>query len=242
MKIHGSTPVSTIMRDLPGATAVFESLGIDYACAGDRSLDDAAHAEGLDPELVLASLRRIHEAQAEPSWNDRPLQDLIRHLVAAHHQFVRGELASIALQLSELCSSSTDAAGEFTSLRAAFTRLSDSVLPHLHHEEEGVFRTITSLEKEWQSGDQNATAHGDLRSRVGQLVSDHGSITAQLRTLRALRLRTSSSNELTPRCRSVLESLGTLEAHLHEYMFLENSILFPRALALEEQLTAAPPA
>ena len=33
---------------LPGAIAVFETLGLDYACAGPRSLEDAAYAEGIE--------------------------------------------------------------------------------------------------------------------------------------------------------------------------------------------------
>ena len=34
-------------------------LAADLACAGDRSLHDAAHATGVDPMIVVASLRRL---------------------------------------------------------------------------------------------------------------------------------------------------------------------------------------
>jgi iron-sulfur cluster repair protein YtfE (RIC family) len=57
--------------------------------------------------------------------------------------------------------------------------------------------------------------------------------------VRKCHLRLESGNDLPPRCRTVLEAIGRLEAHLHEYMFLENCILFPRAVALQEQMTAA---
>ena len=53
--------------------------------------------------------------------------------------------------------------------------------------------------------------------------------------IRELRLRLSDSDSLSPRCTALLDDLATLEAHLHEYIFLENAILFPRAAALAEQ-------
>jgi len=48
-----------------------------------------------------------------------------------------------------------------------------------------------------------------------------------------------TANDLVQLTRRALDAIGELEAHLHEYMFLENCILFPRAIALEEQLVTA---
>ena len=240
MNIDGKLPIAKLATDIPGATAIFESFGIDYACAGDRSLDDAAHAEGIAPEVVLASLRELKAVSHAESWSDRPLVDLVRYLVAQHHRFTRDELAAIALRLADICTSPVAAGSELLSLRAAFARLSELVLPHMHHEEEHLFRTVEALEKAWQANAPPSSTEGELSAPIQQLVLEHGAIAAQLRTMRELRLRLAASNELPPRCRPILEHLATLETHFHEYIFLENSVLFPRALALEAQTTAAP--
>ena len=58
----------------------FESLGIDYVCAGDRSLDDAAHAEGIAPEVVIASQRRLKAVEQAESWSDSPARASRRSL------------------------------------------------------------------------------------------------------------------------------------------------------------------
>lgn len=238
MKIDGNLPIAKFAADLPGAMAIFESLGLDYACAGDRSLDDAAHAEGIAPEVVIASLRRLKSAEQAESWGDRPLADLTRHLVEQHHRFVREELARIAIGLADLCSSPGGVQSDLMSLRLAFARLSEMILPHLHHEEEKVFRAVEALEKTWQSNEPLADTHTDLLATLQQLADEHGAIDAQLRTMRELRFRLADSNELPPRCSLTLEELATLEAHLREYIFLENCILFPRAAALLEQAIA----
>ena len=238
MKIDGNLPIAKFAADLPGAMAIFESLGLDYACAGDRSLDDAAHAEGIAPEVVIASLRRLKSSEQAGSWGDRPLADLTHHLVEQHHRFVREELARIAIRLSDLCSSPGRAQPDLMLLRSAFARLSEMILPHLHHEEEKVFRAVEAVEKTWQSNEPLADTDTDLLATLQQLADEHGAIDAQLRTMRGLRFRLADSDELPPLCSITLEELATLEAHLHEYIFLENCILFPRAAALLEQAIA----
>ena len=237
-QIDGNLPIAKFAADLPGAMAIFESLGLDYACAGDRSLDDAAHAEGIAPEVVIASLRRLRSLEQAESWSDRPLADLTHHLVEQHHRFVREELARIAMRLADFCISATAVPSDLMALRAAFARVSEIILPHIHHEEENVFPVVEALEETWQSNEPLA-GHDDLIATLRQVADEHGAIDAQLRTMRELRFRLTDSNELSPRCSQTLNDLATLEAHLHEYMFLENCILFPRAAALVQQASDA---
>lgn len=233
MKIDGTQPIAKLAADVPGAIGVFETLGLDYACAGDRSLDDAAHAEGIAPELVLASLRKLTAVEHAESWSERPLVELIRHLEEQHHRFVREELAMIALRLADACTAPLHAPADLMSLRAAFTRLTDIMLPHLHREEEEIFPAILVLENAWAANEASAPAGRELSSGLHRLAGEHGAITAQLRTMRELRLRLEESNDLPPRCTAILHAVATLEAHLHQYMFLENCILFPRAATLD---------
>lgn len=188
--------------------------------------------------MVIASLRRLKSAEQAESWGDRPLADLTHYLVAQHHRFVREELARIAIRLADLCSSPSGVQPDLMSLRAAFARLSEMILLHLHHEEEKVFRAVEALEKTWQSNEPLADTYAGLIATLRQLADEHGAIDAQLRTMRELRFRLADSNDLPPRCSLTLEDLATLEAHLHENIFLENCILFPRAAAIVEQAIA----
>lgn len=233
MRIDGKLPIAGFAAELPGAIAVFESLGVDYACAGALSLDDAAHAAGIAPEVVLAGLRRLKPGQPMEPWNERPLSELTRHLAVRHHRFVREELAAIALKLADACTGPGVVPAYLVSLRTAFTRLSDLVLPHMRHEEEETFRLIETVEKAWQSSEPHSAANPDLHAALIRLTDEHGTITEQLRVMRELRVRLAESS--APALQRILEDLATLEAHLHEYMFLENCILFPRAAALAQQ-------
>lgn len=170
-------------------------------------------------------------------WNDRPLAELVHYLVSQHHRFVREELAAIAFRLSDFCTSPASADPALMELRAAFTRLSEVTLPHLHHEEEDVFPAVEALEKQWEA---NAPLHaGSISASIRLLAKEHELIAEQLFRMRQLRLKLSEANELSARCTSTLNDIATLEAHLQDYMFLEDSVLFPRAEAIEEQAVAS---
>lgn len=240
MKIDGDVPITRLAAELPGAMALFESLGLDYACAGGRSLDDAAHAEGIATDTVIASLRRLRVPAPRDAWTERPLAELTRHLVGQHHRFVREELAAVALRLSDVAATYGLALPQLRQLRTSFTRLTAIAIPHLHHEEEVVFRAIEALEHAWQSNATSAEDGVELAAEVKRLTAEHAAMAGELRTMRELRVGLSETNDLPAACNRVLDDLQNLEAHLHEYMFLENCVLFPRALAVEDQMAADP--
>jgi regulator of cell morphogenesis and NO signaling len=237
MKIDATRLTGTFAAEIPGAIGVFEALGIDYACFCDRSLEDAAHAEGIAPDVVIASLRRLKTVQDGETWSDRPLSDLTRRLVQEHHHFVRHELGRMAMLLSDLCTGQ-DASAGMRALRAAFTRLTETLLPHLLLEERDVFPAIEGMEEAWQSGER-ASPPADLTAALRRIADEHGVICAQLRAIRDLGLSL-DEDDLPPRWGTALENLAMLEAHLHQNMFLENWILFPRAAALAGQLREVP--
>jgi regulator of cell morphogenesis and NO signaling len=47
MAVTASRTVRELAVELPGATRIFEKLGIDYCCGGGKSLQDACSAARL---------------------------------------------------------------------------------------------------------------------------------------------------------------------------------------------------
>ncbi len=231
--IGRGSPVAKLADEVPGAMAVLEAFGVDYACAGELSLEDAAHAEGVEPEVLIAKLRQLKAVRNLETWNDRSLRDLIRHLDAQHHRFVRDVLARLSFRLADLD------AEELRPVRVAIARVAELVLPHLHREETDVFPAIAALEDAWQTGSPRPLLENELRREIWRLEDEHLAIAVRLREVRELRLKLEWIDDLPPRCREALESVAAFEANLHEYVFLENAILFPRAMAMDEQVAVA---
>ena len=90
--------VREIALENPSSIRVFESLGIDYCCGGKRPLSDACSHANVDFSRVVELLEQASQAPQAPdtgAWRERPLRDLIAHIVQKHHAYVRQETPRI---------------------------------------------------------------------------------------------------------------------------------------------------
>jgi regulator of cell morphogenesis and NO signaling len=237
MDIDRNTHIAEVVATLPGAGGVLDAMGIDYSSPGERSIAEAAGLEGVDPDAVVLQLRRLPPSH-QASWLDRSLAELVEFLIEQHYHLTRNDLARIAEELAELCSESP---GDETlqRMREEFKALTNELLPHIHREQEEVFPLIQRLEALWQSKAAPRARENEMTQTIKELLIEHGSIGARVRLMRELRMAI-ESHDLSPRCRAILQSLSRLEADLCHSMFLENCVLFPRALALQESLSGSP--
>jgi regulator of cell morphogenesis and NO signaling len=72
--------VRELALENPAATRVFEKLGIDYCCGGNKLLDEACRNANLSIDEVIDSLEMAdHSARAALTvrdWKTEPLADL----------------------------------------------------------------------------------------------------------------------------------------------------------------------
>jgi len=74
---------------IPGATRIFERLGIDYCCGGTTSLRDACEKAGLATDAVLRELEAgsEHDSALENTGLQKcSLTELVSHIVSKHHR------------------------------------------------------------------------------------------------------------------------------------------------------------
>jgi regulator of cell morphogenesis and NO signaling len=82
MSANVDRTVRNLAVEVPGATRVFEKLGIDYCCGGGKSLEDACIGAGVSLEEVMAALEAGKERYAgkeSEDWQSRSLTELMDH-------------------------------------------------------------------------------------------------------------------------------------------------------------------
>ncbi len=115
--------VRDLAVEIPGATRVFENLGIDYCCGGDLTLDDACNAAGLTVENVMTSLEQVngwHAQFEEPNFLTATLVELIDHIVEKHHVFTKTELARLHALMDKVHGAHGQSHPEIAALRELF--------------------------------------------------------------------------------------------------------------------------
>lgn len=205
-----------------------EDLGIDYCCSGNRSLADAAAAEGLPVRSVLTAIERAC-ATTEPrqrSWFDASLHDVIAHLRTLHRNVSLESLAKTAV-LFELVAESRVLDDELLDpIRQTFHRFVNDVVPHAEREENILFPIL-----------ETAPRDGGLRRTLMANHLEHERINDELRELRSGRAVLACIDDRN--CRRLTAALQEIERQVHETINLENFVLYPRALEIEEQLVTA---
>jgi regulator of cell morphogenesis and NO signaling len=224
--------------EIPAATRIFEKLGIDYCCGGGKSLADACAKAGVAVEEVLGSLQtnvRSDETFAEEAWHISSQAELIAHIVEKHHVFTREELSRLEALLAKVCGVHGQNHPELFHIQTQFGKLRADLEPHMLKEEHVLFPYITLLE---QTKVQNAPVprppFGTVRNPVRMMISEHD---AAGDILRAIRQASSDFTVPPDACisyQTLYRALKELEADLHQHIHLENNILFPQAMEIED--------
>jgi regulator of cell morphogenesis and NO signaling len=238
MSLDTTRTVREVAVELPGATRIFEKLGIDYCCGGSKPLAEACLAAEVPPEKVVALLEEagngaLNSVSAR-NWSTAPLSDLAAYIVTKHHGFTREELTRLSELLAKVCSVHGENHPELREIHTVFQELKHELTGHMSKEEQVLFPYIENLETAVSRGEPAPTPFfGTVRNPIRMMMKEHDDAGDALRSLRRV-----SSNYKVPAdgCvsfRTLYQALEEFEKDLHEHIHLENNILFPRAAELE---------
>ena len=238
MSVTTEKTVRELALEKPGAARVFEKLGIDYCCGGKQTLEEACRAAGLPVGEVLGALE-VAPPSRQPSpkdsdWQTAPLADLISHIENTHHKYTREEIARLGPLFEKVCSVHGEHHPELFELRTTFQTLAQELATHLMKEEMVLFPYIERMEESvLQHEPILPPPFGTVQNPVAMMEHEHDSAGNALRALRASSNGYAAPPDACVSYQTLYKTLAELEADLHQHIHLENNILFPRAIALE---------
>ena len=216
MQVTEHTHVAEIVAEMPAAARLFERYKIDYCCGGKRPVGEDCAEKGVSMDEIQDGLDAI-AAPVDNSrdWSRATLGQLISHILAKHHSFLKEELPRLDQLLTKIVNK------RYHHLAPAleiFLGLKAELDQHLLKEEIILFPRIQRLEV--------------VRGPIRMMELEHDSAGNALRQLRAATNDFEVPEGVCNTYRAVMASLEELEADLHMHIHLENNVLFPRAAAL----------
>ncbi len=173
---------------------------------------------------------------ATGEWPD--LGVLIRHIIDRHHRYVREEVSAITSGLNHLVNAHGHTHPELHQTRQAFAQLGADLLAHMDKEEHILFPYINELVVASRgTGSFPPSPFGTIVNPVRMMEDEHQHALTILSGLRALTHNFTPPLDWPGSDGASLAALARFGADLLEHIRLEDTILFPRALDLEEQLT-----
>jgi regulator of cell morphogenesis and NO signaling len=234
------TPQSTVRDiaiDQPASIRVFEKYGIDYCCGGRRPLDQVCEERAIPIDEVLAAIARAETQQHRtgPDWMALHLGVICDHIIQTHHAYIRSELPRLQFLAQKVVARHGNDRPELPQIQQLVDEVGSDLISHLDKEDAMLFPYITNIERNLATcGPTSFGCSGSVRNPIRVMMAEHdvaGNILAQIRTL---------SNQYTPppgACptyQGFYQALLEFEQDLHQHVHLENNILFPRAIELEE--------
>lgn len=238
MTVNITNTVRDLAVGIPGATRIFEQMGIDYCCGGGRTLADACRRSHISIAQVVNELESANQLKDDNSraWQSESLTALSAHIVDTHHLFTKQELARLEKLLDKVCSRHGANHPELSSLREVFLHLKQDLIPHMLREEQVLFPYIARMEEAVRNGQEIPPPFfGTVQNPVRMMTMEHDTAGDLLHELRQI------SNGYTPpqdACisyQTLYQALAEFEADLHQHIHLENNFLFPRAIEIENE-------
>jgi len=237
MSFTASTKVGEIASASSGAKRVLEAAGVDYCCGGAKPLGEACANSGVSAEEILKRLQENTKQAGsnETNWAAAKLNELTRHIVEKHHRYVRESIPRVRALLEKVRAKHGPNHPELASIEERFFDLGQELYGHMQKEEQILFPYIEQLERAVnEKKAPEPPFFGTARNPIHMMMQEHDSAGVLLQEMRKLSGGYQLPKEACDSYRELYRSLEEFEADLHTHIHLENNILFPRTVALEE--------
>jgi regulator of cell morphogenesis and NO signaling len=237
--------LATIALQGDAYAAVLDRHHLDFCCGGKRTLLQACAAAGLDVGRVLAELDQAARTRADadaaaPSGESAPLDQLVDFIVETHHGFTRAAIARIVPLAAKVSAKHGDRHPEVAAVENVFTALAADLLPHLVREERVLFPYIRMLARGAAESPVPVARppFGTVQNPVRMMMHEHDACGDLLEELRRITGDFVAPADACGSFRALYAALAELRSDLMKHISLENNLLFPRAVALEDQVRA----
>lgn len=229
------SPARIVKNDIRAA-AVFERYGIDFCCKGKEPLAKLCEEKSIDVGTLTEELSRLDAAPPALDFGSMKAYQLIGYIIEHHHSYVRRAIPIIQQHIHKVAERHGTEYPENGVIARMFDALAEELTEHLHKEEHVLFPYIQHVEMSCDFGLAPTQSHfGTALQPIAAMEREHEVVGEAMQCIREL------SHNFTPppaACntyKAAYAELREFEEDLHKHIHLENNILHPMALELEEK-------
>lgn len=232
MNIKKTDTIGSIVAQNIQASGIFNEYDIDYACHGEKTLEQVCIEENVPIMNVLEELWALDVASAAmPNFNLMAIDTLARYITSTHHRYTERRITLIRNHIERLERQYASHHAELLLIKKTFEDMSVHVLLHMKNEEFFIFPYIRKMVKR---GKTEPTA--SIEKALAMMENDHELEGDNLKRLAQLTNHYTAPKESDYAYHVTYKAMKELEEDLRIHMHLENNILFPKAIKLEHDL------
>ncbi|PKQ62433.1 iron-sulfur cluster repair di-iron protein [Labilibaculum filiforme] len=236
--ISKETSIGDIVKIHFQTVTIFDDYQIDFCCGGKQSLGEACAKKSLNPEEIIQKLEEVIKTPTNtPEFDKMPLCNLIRYIKENHHAYVRQQIPILTKFLDKIEQVHGNKHPEIEKINAHFKISVEQLSEHLEKEETELFPLIEKL-AQLKKGEQlnDSTCKITAETLITCLTKEHENEGERFEEISRLSKAYQAPAGVCNTYRATYENLLAFEKDLHRHVHLENNILFPKAILLEQNI------
>lgn len=218
--------------------AVFNNYGIDFCCKGDRTVEEVCNKKGIEVNRLLDEIHAVLNSKTDQSidYKSWPLDLLVDYIEKKHHRYVEEKIPVLHQFLNKLCAVHGERHPELFKINELFSASAGELTSHMKKEELILFPFVKRMvNAKSENGVVQSPQFGTVENPIAMMMQEHDNEGERFRQIAKL---TNNYNPPADGCNTYQVTFAMLqefEQDLHLHIHLENNILFPGAVKLEQQ-------
>jgi len=238
MEIHENKTVGQVVTENIKTSHVFKKHGIDFCCGGGISIEKACEKNKVDLDSLLNDLQQIDEQpNRNYDYNNWELSFLLDHIIHVHHSYVEEQLPILLQYAEKVAKVHGHHYTEVLQINHLFKEIAAELSSHLKKEEQILFpyvKQLIQIEKEGKKVEQ--IPFGTVNNPIAMMEEEHESAGTIFKEIAELTNNYTPHPETCNTFKALYAGLKEFEEDLHQHIHLENNIVHPKAIALENKL------
>lgn len=225
--------VGELVAEQPSRSRIFEKVGIDYCCKGNQPLGEACAAKGVAVEPIIEALQSEPKVEEDGAITAlyQSAEELADYIIAKHHAYMRENLPRLAFLTEKVAEVHGEDDKRLKQLHLAYMQFKAETDGHLDKEEVMLFPFIKML-----ANGQRPPFPPTVMMPIRRMLEEHDAHGQNLELFRDLTDNFTAPAHACNTYRAMLQGLEEMVQDLHRHIHLENTVLFPWAERMEQEL------
>jgi regulator of cell morphogenesis and NO signaling len=238
MTFTENSTVASVVTDNIKTAHIFKKHGIDFCCGGGITLEKACAKNNVAYDLLMADLLLIDQTlDTNQDFDKWELDVLIDYIVNTHHSYVTESITILSQYANKVAKVHGHHYTFLIEVNKLYHDVVNELTAHMKKEEQILFPYIKKMVN-IQNGKESATPSpfGTVNNPINMMEEEHKNAGDIFKTISSLTDGYTPPPEACNTFKALYSKLEEFEQDLHQHIHLENNILHPKAIKLEQKL------
>ena len=242
MNISSNHIIGELVAQDYRTAGIFKKYEIDFCCNGNKSIEEACGKKHIEPLQILDELNAVVQKRENQSidYQAWPIDLLADYIEKKHHRYVVAKIKEIKPYLEKIRQVHGANHPELLEIEQLFSDSVQALTMHMQKEELVLFPYIRKMTESDEKEIFRLQSHfGTVGNPIMMMEDEHSAEGDRFRRIATLTNNYTAPPDACNTYRVAFALLQEFEEDLHLHIHLENNILFPKAISLENELNNA---